>query len=371
IRQLVSPPVLLFGGLYTLVAIIAKILGAGLPSLFLGFNLRGAVRIGMGMVPRGEVALIIAGIGLAAKILDPSVFGVAILMTMVTSIVAPPLLNLVISQGGPGTRKEVKGSVSESIEITLPTHELAELVATTFLRELEREGFFVQLMSIRDEISHIRKGDISISLITEGNKIRIETAPEDIPFVRATIHEVMVRLDANFDALKESFDPEKLRSELRVHTGRKDLTFRKILDKSCITTTLQGMSKFEVIEELVDVLEKAGKVANREQLLRDVMDREERMSTGMEHGIALPHARTAGVATQTLAIGIHRRGIDFQTIDGSQVHIIAMILTPAGDEAPHMQVLASLGAVLGDDVTRQRLSKAASPEDVYEILMGA
>jgi fructose-specific phosphotransferase system IIA component len=371
IRQLVSPPVLLFGGIYTLVAIIAKILGAGLPSLFLGFNLRGAVRIGMGMVPRGEVALIIAGIGLAAKILDPSVFGVAILMTMVTSIVAPPLLNLVISQGGPGTRKEVKGSVSESIEITLPTHELAELVATTFLRELEREGFFVQLMSIRDEISHIRKGDISISLITEGETIRIETAPEDVPFVKATIHEVMVHLDANFDALKESFDPEKLRSELRVHTGRKDLTFRKILDKSCITTTLQGMSKFEVIEELVDVLEKAGKVANREQLLRDVMDREERMSTGMEHGIALPHARTAGVATQTLAIGIHRRGIDFQTIDGSQVHIIAMILTPAGDEAPHMQVLASLGAVLGDDITRQRLNKAASPEDVYEILMGA
>lgn len=58
IRQMLSPSVLLFGGVYTIFAIVAKILGAGIPALSLGFNVRGALRIGLGMVPRGEVALI-------------------------------------------------------------------------------------------------------------------------------------------------------------------------------------------------------------------------------------------------------------------------------------------------------------------------
>jgi len=369
VRQMLSPSVLLFGGVYTLFAIIAKILGAGLPAMFLGFNYRGALRIGLGMVPRGEVALIISGIGLAAGVLEPSIFGVSILMTMVTSIVAPPLLNMALSKGGLGTKKEAKGNETESIEIVLPTRELAELVSATFLRELEREGFFVQHMSIRDEISHIRKGDISFSLVTKGKTIRIETDPVDAALVKSVLHEVMVQLDSNFEKLKESFDPEKLRQELHVQTGRKDVAFIKILDINCITTELKGDTKYEVIEELVDLLDRAGKVSDKDLLLKDIIDREERMSTGMEHGIALPHARTAGVKTQTIAIGIHKRGIDFQTIDGSKVHILAMILTPSGEEAPHMQVLASLGAVLGDEKKRELLQNAKNPQDVYEILI--
>lgn len=369
VRQLMSPAVLIFGGIYTLLAILAKVLGAGLPAMFLGFNVRGALRIGLGMVPRGEVALIISGIGLAAGVLEPSIFGVSILMTMVTSIVAPPLLSIALSKGGQGTVKEAKGNETESIEIVLPTRELAELVSSTFLRELEREGFFVQHMSIRDEISHIRKGDISFSLVTNENVLRIETDPVDAPLVKSVLHEVMVQLDSNFEKLKEHFDPDQLRQELHVQKGRKDVAFRKILDMNCITTELKGTSKYEVIEELVSLVDRAGKVVDKELLLRDIIDREERMSTGMEHGIALPHARASGVRVQTLAIGIHKRGIDFQTIDGSPVHILAMILTPSGEEAPHMQVLASLGAVLGDEKTRNMLKNASNSQEVYEILL--
>ena len=369
VQQMLSPSVLLFGGVYTIFAIVAKILGSGMPALSLGFNVRGALRIGLGMVPRGEVALIIAGIGLAAGVLEPSIFGVSILMTMVSSIVAPPLLNRALTTGGQGTKKESKGNEIESIEINLPNRELAELVSSSFLRELEREGFFVQHMSIRDEISHIRKGDISFSLVTADRTIRIEADPVDVPLVKSTLHEVMVQLDSNFEKLKENFDPEKLRQELHVQSGRKDVAFRKILDIHCITTELKGATKYEVIEELVDLLDRAGKVTDKKVLLQDIIDREERMSTGMEHGIALPHARTSGVNSQTIAIGIHKRGIDFQTIDGSQVHILAMILTPAGEEAPHMQVLASLGAVLGDQKTRDVLQKAKSAEEVYKAML--
>ncbi len=368
VRQLLNPAVLGFGAIYTLMAIAAKVAGCGIPSLFLGFNARGSMRIGIGMVPRGEVALIIAGIGLSAGILPPTVFGVSILMIMATTIIAPPLFNQVISHGGEGTRLPVKGSRTETLKVDLPSKEIAELVSSTLLRDLEREGFFVQLMSIRDEISHIRKGDISISLITEKDSITLETAPEDMPFLRALVHENFVKLDANFDKLKENYDTKQFRTELHPETGRVDAAFGKMLDLKCLTASLAGNTREEVIKELVEMLAASGKTTNTEKLLADVLERERYMSTGMEHGIALPHARTSGVKRQALAIGIHKAGIDFGTIDGTPGRIIALIASPSDDEAPHMQLLASLGTVLGDDNVRRKLIDATTSQEVFKAL---
>ncbi len=85
-------PVLPFGLLLTAVAIFGKFLGCGVPALGLGFTLRQSLRIGVGMIPRGEVALIVAGVGLSAGIINQDIFGVVILMTIITSIVGPFLL---------------------------------------------------------------------------------------------------------------------------------------------------------------------------------------------------------------------------------------------------------------------------------------
>ena len=74
VGAMMSKQVLIFGSVYTIIAIVAKIAGCALPALGLGFNMKGAFRIGCGMVPRGEVALIIAGIGLTAGILDKQMF---------------------------------------------------------------------------------------------------------------------------------------------------------------------------------------------------------------------------------------------------------------------------------------------------------
>ena len=83
---------LLFGFLLTLLAILSKVGGCGFPALLSGFNLLGASRIGFGMMPRGEVALIIAGVGLAKGAINLQEFGVAIMMTFVTTFLAPILL---------------------------------------------------------------------------------------------------------------------------------------------------------------------------------------------------------------------------------------------------------------------------------------
>jgi len=95
-----------FGLLISIFAIISKVFGCGIPALAVGFNTRGAARIGFGMLPRGEVALIVAGVGLAAGIIDSTIFGVSILMTMVTTLIAPVVLVPLFKSGGSGRRSD-------------------------------------------------------------------------------------------------------------------------------------------------------------------------------------------------------------------------------------------------------------------------
>lgn len=108
---------LLFGLVLSLLAIATKVIGAGGPALLVGFNFKGSLRISFGMIPRGEVALIIAGIGLAAGIINSEIFGVVILMTIASTVIAPLLLVPSFKGGESGLRKppaeEPGGAASE------------------------------------------------------------------------------------------------------------------------------------------------------------------------------------------------------------------------------------------------------------------
>ena len=95
-----------FGMLITAFAMVGKIAGSGVPALFAGFNRRGALRIGVGMMPRGEVALIMAGIGISKGIIGTDLFGVSIIMTVVTTALAPPILAMLFRGNVPGTRAQ-------------------------------------------------------------------------------------------------------------------------------------------------------------------------------------------------------------------------------------------------------------------------
>ncbi len=102
-------PLLIFGLVISGLAVVSKLFGCGIPALGVGFNMRGAFRIGIGMLPRGEVALIVAGVGLATGVIESDVFGVSILMTLITTIIAPIILVPAFKKGGEGKRhKEIE-----------------------------------------------------------------------------------------------------------------------------------------------------------------------------------------------------------------------------------------------------------------------
>lgn len=95
-----------FGVAISIAGIIGKVFGCGLPALVVGFNTIGATRVGIGMMPRAEVALIIAGMGLAYKAINEAEFGVAIMMTFVTTFLAPIALVPLFRNPKPGTRQK-------------------------------------------------------------------------------------------------------------------------------------------------------------------------------------------------------------------------------------------------------------------------
>jgi Kef-type K+ transport system membrane component KefB len=94
-----------FGLVVTALAIVGKVAGGGIPALLVGFNRLGAWRIGVGMLPRGEVALIMAGVGLTSGILSSDLYGVVIIMTVITTALAPPLLSWSFRGGADGARQ--------------------------------------------------------------------------------------------------------------------------------------------------------------------------------------------------------------------------------------------------------------------------
>jgi Kef-type K+ transport system membrane component KefB len=192
----VLPGVALFGGLYALLAIVGKIVGCGLPAVLSGFNMKGAFRIGAGMLPRGEVTLIIAGNGLIHGLIGKDMFGVAIMTLLVASLVAPPVL-VTSFRGGKGYKKTLKKESEEklfSLEIPLPTPQLADFIKTEFIRTFKNEDYFVRRVHPENDIYAIRKDKHYITLLRENNRVTLSTPPENENMARLVSSEVLLHL---------------------------------------------------------------------------------------------------------------------------------------------------------------------------------
>ena len=87
--------------------------------------------------------------------------------------------------------------------------------------------------------------------------------------------------------------------------------------------------KEKIIDELVTLLEKSGKVSNRRKLLTDLINRERRATTALGQNIAVPHVRTMQIRQLTMAIAISKEGLDYGSLDGEPTHIFFVIVSPS------------------------------------------
>lgn len=151
------------------------------------------------------------------------------------------------------------------------------------------------------------------------------------------------------------------------------MNLKKAISADTITLSLKGTTKDAIIEEMIDVLMAAGKIRDlkdRKDTLKAVLDRERKMSTGMQNGIAIPHGKTDRVESLIAAIGVKKDGMDFGSLDGQPSRIFVMTLSPDTRTGPHIQFLAEISRQLSDPSIRDRILNATKPEDVLSILTG-
>ena len=370
VAKLFDAHVLLFGLVYTVACILGKLIGCGWPALYLGFNMHGALRIGCGMVPRGEVALIIAGIGITAGILDEQLFGVVIMMTLVTTIIAPPALSILLMSKQRGTRKELKSAATKTCHWDFKTREIADLVTYMLITDLRKDGFFVLTIDSDKGIYHARMNRMVFTITQHGKGIDITTKERHEQFLKTSMYEVLLRfmdteqssqqqMEAVAEARKESAETKEKKVDVEGLQGR--------ISKDFIICNLKADSKDEAILELVDLVSKSPNITDRKVLLDDIMQREAKMSTGMEHGIAFPHAKSEGVKHLTVAIGRKKSGIEFDSLDGLPSQIFVLIASPTDEASPHLQVLAAMSGVLSQEENRKKILNAKSAEEIASV----
>lgn len=372
VKVFANPQVIAFGLIYSVVAILAKILGCGGPALFMNFNRIGALRIGVGMVPRGEVALIIAGIGIAQGILSKDLFGVAVMMTLITTVAPPPILTALLKIRKSGTRKEEKGDDRVETAFDFPSGELKAFATGQIIDEFEDQGFFVHEWDVGHPSYQIRKDDVFITLNLLGDSLQFVSDPVDVRFVKTLVYEKLLEMQETVDKLKELAKPKELGRELLSQDdlgGRRDENFFRDIPLECISLNLKSRDKESVINELIDLADASGQLLDRKLVSDAVFAREATMSTGMQKGIALPHGKSDGVDHLVPVVGIHREGLDFDSLDGEPARLFFMVLSPSNVSGPHVRYLAAISGIMGKPDMGGKLLACGTPEELKDLLI--
>ena len=144
---------------------------------------------------------------------------------------------------------------------------------------------------------------------------------------------------------------------------------KDVITLDCINIDLKGETKSEIIDEMVDILYNNGKLNDREEYKKEILKREAQSSTGMEEGIAIPHGKTDAVKIPTVAIGISKKGVDYESLDGKPSHLFFMIAAPANSNNSHIELLSKITTLLLEDDIREALINAKSKEEVLDILI--
>ena len=144
----------------------------------------------------------------------------------------------------------------------------------------------------------------------------------------------------------------------------------KILDvlyPDAILPDLQATDKKGALEELVTPVARQADVDAKE-MVQVLMDRERLGSTGIGEGIGIPHGKMKSLESLHLGIGVSRRGIEFESIDGKPVHICFLLVTPENSTGLHLRMLARISRILKNEPFREKLLEAEGREDIYEAI---
>ena len=143
-----------------------------------------------------------------------------------------------------------------------------------------------------------------------------------------------------------------------------------LFSPKAIVPDLQGATRDEVLEEMVRAAVAAAVLprTRKAQVLEALLQREERGSTGMGLGVAVPHAKIAGLRAHAGVVARSQSGVDFRAVDGERVHVLVMLISPDARQAEHLATLRWVSQMARDHDFCSFIRQARSAEQIFDVL---
>lgn len=143
-----------------------------------------------------------------------------------------------------------------------------------------------------------------------------------------------------------------------------------LVTENIVKIPLTSRNKPDVLRELVQIIKDAGQIEEFHPVHKAVQEREEKGSTGLEDGIAVPHCKSPAVSTLKLAIGVAPEGVDFDSSDGKPARVLFLLVAPPNLSGPHVEALAEIAELAQSKTFCNALACADNAKEIVELLKG-
>ncbi len=353
-------------------ALLAKFVGGAIPAALAGLNATGCLRVGVASLPRGEISVAMLAVVVGMAALPPGLLAAVVALTVFTCACGPLLANIAFAGGGSGTRKNYMAPDPVKIVFLFPSRQAAMLMVSRTVEIFEDDGFYAHRLNRHQVLYRISRESQVIHLHAHEGEVTFECSEQERPLINTVMLELSSGVEQSLRELQRPLDDVLLRKNMQsaplssaaaTVTGMQRNRFTvETLKPRLLATTKQG-----AISELVSLLYENGLVMDRERAVQAVFEREQSLSTGLEFGLAIPHARTDAVTHLVCAIGLKKEGLEFDAIDGKPARIVVLVLAPDSAATPQLQLIAQLCRLLNEP-GRAALLACETAEDMFGVL---
>ena len=149
------------------------------------------------------------------------------------------------------------------------------------------------------------------------------------------------------------------------------MPLKDILQKEAILLDFEAEDKFDAIRKLIDHLAAEGIITDecRETAIKEAFAREKLMPTGLENGVAVPHAISDGIECHGAVFGRLKKPVDFGAQDGIECDLIFLILIHPEPQVPYVQILSQIVRVFREEENRDKARKAVTADEIYSLFL--
>ncbi|MDA3808983.1 MAG: cation:proton antiporter [Spirochaetaceae bacterium] len=258
-----------------------------------------------------------------------------------------------------------------SYTLDFPTVKLLDIVTSRVLSTFKDEGFYVEGNDMEAGSSYLlSRGQKYIALENDDRMLKIIAADQnDLTYGKQSVYETLLELDTSVSTLQNLVQSPQMNEIVKEEVSDLKLSFniKKYLNKNLINVSLKGEDKLSIITELIDMAISEGVITDRELVLTAILEREKSMSTGLDNGIAIPHAKCNASDNIILVVGLKKEGIDFDSLDSKPSKLFFLIISPKAQVGPHIQLMAEIGRKMINENIREQIISATSADEIIKI----